>query len=99
MSDQRIPKVGEVWTIGDGTRTVWAVYDGQVAVETEEQDVRMIVGLDYFLGNYDPPEPTVVESRWITLYNNEFTVHLSKLFDPTHRLDLMSDGEFRVVKL
>lgn len=101
MGDKRIPKVGEVWTHCGGTRTVWAVEGGIVAFECGDGD-RGIVDVDYFIQTYDPPEPTVVGSRWLAASDGSVAkFYAFSYLDAyaTHRLDLMSDGEFRVVKL
>ena len=97
MTGKRIPKQGEVWTIGGETRTVWCVSDDHVAVGFPDGS-REVVTLDYFTASYTPPEPTVADSLHVGS-NRHHQIVYGGVGNPTHRLDLMSDGEFRVVKL
>ena len=98
MTDKRIPKPGEVWTYGSGLRPVVNVYPDAVTYTIHGH--LNATTLDGFLDAYTPPEPTVVETRWLSPASNMFFIdRIGPHDDHTHRLDLMSDGEFRVVKL
>ena len=108
MTDKRIPKQGEVWTTKAGSEMrIVNVYPDAVtyyypdAVTYYYGDggtVLHAAELSYWLDNSTPPEPTVEASRYIQQYGQgiDTTCHPDTA---THRLDLMSDGEFRVVKL
>lgn len=94
---KRIPKPGEVWRNGSLLLDVVNVYPDAVTYAYNAHNVSKLlaVTLDSFLHLFTPPEPTVVASRW--LFQNY--AGLEPIDCCTHRLDYMSDGEYRLVKL
>ena len=105
MSEQRIPKSDEVWTdVANPSvaRTVVNVYSDAVTYYLESKTLYAMT-LDDFVKYSTPPEPAVIGSRHLSP-NEASPVGFYADESPnwgtaTHRLDLMSDGEFRVVKL
>ena len=98
MSEQRIPKPGEAWRCGPSKRTVINVYPDAVTFLGFDGEVYAVT-LDDFLECSTPPEPTVVASLHFTHRSDSGFILYGHEADANHRLDLMSDGEFRVVKL
>lgn len=113
MSSPRLPKVGEVWrsklnaTSGASAEIQSAYPDAVVYLfrshDDEEPGTHAEIP-ERFVQRYRPPEPTVVSSRFLVIDDDDptrFYVFKSPEEDDAnvHRLDLMSDGEFRVVKL
>lgn len=91
---KRIPKPGEVWHNRYSSPEVVSVYPDAITYKYNSPGL-LAATLDDFLSCFTPPEPTVVTSRW--LHQNYFgTLPLPQC---THRLDCMSDGEYRLVKL
>ena len=105
MNDKRIPKPGEEWGGPYGaTRKVVSVYPDAVTYLYDDNEL-LAMTLDVFVAHSTPPEPTAVDTLWLSsaAEPNEddrtmFTCW-AKQGNSTHRLDLLSDGEFRVVKL
>lgn len=99
MTDKRIPKVGEVWTTGlDSSLTILNVYPDAVTYRFNDSAKPYAYTLETFVDNFTPPKPTVVDSRFLVEYRRQIDTTAPERM-ATHRLDLMSDGEFRVVKL
>lgn len=91
---KRIPKPGEVWFNKGESFEVVNVWPDAVTYRYPTSRL-LSATLDTFLDCFTPPEPTVVVSRW--LYQN--IAALEQMDFCTHRLDYMSDGEYRLVKL
>ena len=102
MNDKRIPKPGEEWGGPYGaTRKVVSVYPDAVTYLYDDNEL-LAMTLDVFVAHSTPPEPTAVGTLYLAacpaLASGIRGSH-SGTHEFTHRLDLMSDGEFRVVKL
>lgn len=91
---KRIPKPGEVWFNKHESFEVVNVWPDAVTYKYPSSRL-MATTLDTFLDCFTPPEPTVIMSRW--LFQN--IASLEQMNFCTHRLDYMSDGEYRLVKL
>jgi hypothetical protein len=91
---RRIPKPGEVWRNRGDSIEVVNVYPDAVTYRYGSPGL-LATTLDSFLGCFTPPEPTVISSRWL----HQHYAGLTPLTVSTHRLDYMSDGEYRLVKL
>ena len=103
MNDKRIPKPDEEWTYEGNQTPVVNVYPDAVTIMWGDRLTAET--LEAFVESYTPPEPTAVDTLWLSsaAEPNEddrtmFTCW-AKQGNSTHRLDLLSDGEFRVVKL
>lgn len=111
MTDQRIPRAGEVWrnnVAPDQFAVVQSVYPDALVylfhLFEGDKPKTMTDIPEHFVSRYRPPEPTVVASKWLEVCSHGACSERFHLWgaaddDATHRLDLMSDGEFRVVKL
>lgn len=110
MTDQRIPKPGEVWrnnVAPDQFAVVQSVYPDALVYLFhlfEDDEPKTMTDIpEHFVSRYRPPEPTVVASKWLEPCGEGACAEpfhwWSNDVGATHRLDLMSDGEFRVVKL
>jgi len=106
VNDKRIPKPGEEWggRVRGNSRKVVSVYPDAVTYLYDDNEL-LAMTLDVFVAHSTPPEPTAVDTLWLSsaVEPNEddrtmFTCW-AKQGNSTHRLDLLSDGEFRVVKL
>lgn len=86
-------------TLTNTPMTVVNVYPDAVTYRYSQGGQLHAAELTYWLAYATPPEPTVMESRWLVTTTRTFGTSTRSLATATHRLDYLSDGEFRVVKL
>jgi hypothetical protein len=98
MTGKRIPKQGEVWTFDGSPRTVWAADRDHVAVE-DENGKRFIPTTDSFMIQYTPPEPTVKRTVYLRTTDDGEIFFASSRLSPTHRIEVLTDGTVRLVKV
>ena len=101
MTDKRIPKPGEVWTLKSTgiTSEVLNVYPDCLTYRYNHHDERATT-IDDFLNRYSPPEPTVVSQRhvmWEAVGENLFTATHPDVFqaESLGTIAVMSDGTAR----
>lgn len=109
MIAARLPKPGEVWRLKadrDMTAEIVNVYPDALVYLYDHGDNEPTTCVDIpekFVNRYNPPEPTVLSSKWLLPIPADRTRFVTYDVKPgasaTHRLDLLSDGTFRVVEL
>lgn len=102
-TNKRIPKPGEVWTHRGVPRTVVNAYPDAVTFHYDDDDELDACTLDEFVKRYTPPEPTVVDVRYVGVRGRSIGTDLIGTFGyadgAVGRLELLSDGTIRYIDM